>query len=268
MKVRIIAMVMMLVVLGSLVAGCGSSGGGQLVGIMKVLPYDVAEVTYVDIKAIAEDPDLEDMYGSLQDSFGELQEEVGIDFSDLHAMAYGYGEAGILVILKGKFDIDEFRSALKDTDTEEDEYRGLEIWTKDNTTLAFLEEMLIFGDMDTVKVSIRVSQGEETSMYDDEDVKAVIDKLPAGIMIFLQGEEALYNIDGLVGGVSIRKSADGEGTLEIKGWYKFRSETSAEAALADLEDYLKDYFDATDMNGQLKGEFIEITGKTDIPSID
>jgi hypothetical protein len=137
---------------------------------------------------------------------------------------------------------------------------------EDDSVVAFLENMLVLGDTYNVKVAIEVSQGKETSMYDDEDVKSVVDKLPSGILVLIEREEAMYNVDALVGGVSLRKSAGGKVTLEIKGWYEFRDETSAEAALDDLKDYLKDYFNAINMDGQLKGEFIELTGESEIPS--
>ena len=268
MKAKIIvAMVIMLAVLGSLIAGCGQSKSGHLVGVMKVFPHDVADFTYVDIEALAEDPDLEDMYDSLRDSLGEFEENAGIDFSDIYSIAYGYNKAGMLMIFKGEFDLNYVRLALKDQDFEEDEYEGVEIWSEDDSTVAFIKDMLVFGDTDTVKASIRVSQGKETSMYGNDDVKTVVDKLPAGIMTLIQRVEAMPDIDALVGGVSIRKSAGGEGTLEIKGWYKFKDETSAEAALDDLEDELTDYFDTINMDCQLNGEFIEITGETDIPSL-
>lgn len=131
--------------------------------------------------------------------------------------------------------------------------------------VAFLKNMLVLGFEDAVKLSIRVSQGKETSLYGDQDVKSVVDRLPAGILISIEREVAMYNIQSLAGGVSIGKSARGEGTLEIKAWYKFSSETSAEAAQHDLEDYLEGWYDATHIESQLKGEFIELTGETDIP---
>jgi len=130
--------------------------------------------------------------------------------------------------------------------------------------MAFLEKMFIVGTTDSVEASIRVSRNEEPSLYGDKDIKSVVDKLPEGVIITISGGQVGYNIPALAGGFSFRKAASGT-TLEITGWCKFESEANAEAALDDVEYQTKNMWGATHMEGQLRGEFIELTGEMEIP---
>jgi len=50
--------------------------------------------------------------------------------------------------------------------------------------------------------------------------------------------------------------------------FKFSSETSAEAALHDLEEYVPKSGHVTNIESQLASEFIEITGEQAIDVID
>ncbi len=269
MKAKILTILVVMAVLVSCITGCGSKKGGYLIEIMKTLPHDTPTVIYMDVELMTEDPDLEDMYNDVLESWDdflayEANIASAIDFSHVRAFTKTDSRKVYLIAIKGEFDLQDIRDALLEQDFMQGEYEGVEVWTDDSHAFAFLKKMIVSGHTDSVETSIRVSQNDEPSMYGNEDVKSIVDKMPAGFYtLILTGDTwGKSNSLLLAGGISMRK---GDGTIEIKGWFKFESETDAEAVLSDLEDTMKEFCGATQIEGQLRGQFIELTGEMEIP---
>ena len=102
-------------------------------------------------------------------------------------------------------------------------------------------------------------------MYDNENMKVVADRLPSGISYSVFGSDVMYSTEVLAGSICWENSTSGDGVLDISGWLKFDSETSAEAAMENIEDALGWEFDATNTEASLSGQFIEITAEMEIP---
>ncbi|UCB43401.1 MAG: hypothetical protein JSV77_01770 [Dehalococcoidales bacterium] len=270
MKGKIIAIIIALVaVTGSIIAIFFLQQRGYLTEIIQILPDDINLVSYVNAESLAEDPDLEYWHNSLVDNTGRTIEDViGIDLSGAQALVTAYTSfyEGFIIVIKGDFDLEDVRDALIENDFIKGEYEGENIWTWTEEPLAvvFVKEMIIFGVTDSVKAVVYVNQNDELTLYSDEDIKSIVDRLPVGISSAIyRGEEAFGDISAVAGGTSITK---GNGVLEIKGWFKFESEADAEAALQDVKDLMNDMWNTTDMDGRLRGQFIELTGETAIPT--
>jgi hypothetical protein len=275
MKTKIFSFVLVVAVLSSLILGCGAKVSA-LVEFVKLLPNNTNALVYLNVASIVKDPDLADMYGNLQDVMAEIEDDYGIALSSINVLAVAYYRDGGAVVITGNYDINSVRNALEyqqEQDFTEDEYMGVEIWRVKDYVLAFPEGMFVMGpSVDTVKSFIELSLGEGSSLYDDEHVKSVVDWLPDGINTLIEREghvlvEEVGNINViqyLAGGISFTKSTNTEGTMQIQGCYKFDSASDAEAALAGLEDYFINAIDATNVSSQLKSEFIELTGETEL----
>jgi len=272
MKIKAITMLMVLAVLASGIAGCSQAKGDNMVQVMKIAPENALSITYFDLDAIKEDPDCEHRYDDMRGSIGSEMWR-NIQISDISGYAIIGVERGTLFLQIGKYDIKDIRNNLKEQGYTEGEYRASEIWTSDIFGMAMaytiIGNMVICGDKDTVEACLRVHKNDEPSMYDNKDVKSVLDKLPAGIFHIIiktiSERDSIYH--GLrTGGFSISNLKTGDEVLDIKGWFKFESEADAEASLEDVKDIGEGFFFSADVDidVQLKGQFIEITGEMDI----
>jgi len=265
MKVRILAILVALAVLVSSITSC-TAKDIDLIEVLKITPDDAGGVMCFDIESLESDPDLADWYSSLQGQLFFPTLPLLLDSSDIRTSAAAASLGIFLWIFIGELDHQGIRDFLIEEGYEAGKYEGVEIWTSTEELLvmALLEKTFIAGNTDSVEASIRVIRNKKPSLYDNRDIKSVVDKLPEGIMITITGGQVSLNIPVLAGGFSLRKVASGT-TLEIEGWFKYESEVNAEAALSDAEYLIKNMWDATQISSQLRGEFIEFTGEMEIP---
>ena len=264
MKVKILTIVVLLVILASSIAVCKPKES-YLVQVMKLAPEDTLAIGCTDIKALANDPDLEYWYDGTIDTSGYMM--VDIDASDISASAAITTDLDYIFILTGDFNLEDARDALTEEDFVEGEYRGVEIWTNYyEDAVAFIDNMVIAGDKDMVEACIRIHNNEEPSMYDNEDMKAVVDKLPVAIVYMVFGPDVIYSIEVLSGSFCWRNLTSGDGVLDMLCWFKFDNKASAEAAMTEgIEDDLSQELGFTITDAHLRGQFIEVTGEVEIP---
>ncbi len=266
MKTRIIGIIIILGVLISLITGCFREAHSSVKEMMEVLPDDIFAFMSIDLEALRADDDLEDIYDSMWGSEDELSEELGIYPSEINTIAVAYSyDYDMWGFIKGDYYIDEILDTFEDKGYGHDEYRGVEIWSADYEVFAFLGNMLVTaGSEDSLRASIRISTGEGTSMYSNEDYRDVLNRLPAGIITMLMQEE--YE-EYLAAGFTMRKSTGTNDTMEINGCFKFSSEQEAKNNIQQMEDDLESG-DAYNINLNQKGEFIEITWEIDMADFD
>ncbi len=263
MKARIITALLMLAVLVSCITTCKTKGG-YLVNVMKLAPENAGAVYCTEIKAWAEDPDLSFAYDEMISGLGYVIPFV--ETSDISVYAEFDIDWGPIIVLFGDFNLKDVRDALTEEDYVEGEYKGIEIWTDDyDDAVSFIDNMIVYGYKDSVEACIRVYKNEESSLYDNEDMKVVVDKLPAAIVQMVFGPDEMYSIEVLSGSICWRNSTSGDEVLDISGWLKFDSEASAEAAMENIEDDLSWELVVTVTDARLSGQFIEITGEMEIP---
>ena len=114
-------------------------------------------------------------------------------------------------------------------------------------------------------------------MYDNEDMRAVADKLRSGIISWVFGPDYMDYLDYidypyhtvyreiLAVGIRYQKQQHDDEVWDITGWFKFDSEASAEAALEYIEYAFESEFSPTQISSRLSGQYIEITGEKEIP---
>ena len=234
---------------------------------MKIAPINTDMVTCIDIEAMAEDPDFSYIYDYMISYMSSEIDDIDMDVSTVSTFATVETAWDYILVLIGDFDLEDVRGTLEYNYFVEGEYRGVEIWANDlsDDAVAFIGNMIIYSDKDSVEACIRCHKNEDSSMYDDKDMKSVVDRLPAAIGYDVFGSGYMYNVEILAGGTCVQNQQPDDEVLDITGWYKFDSAASAETALEDIEDEFEYEYDATQISSQLRGQFIELTGEMEIP---
>jgi len=267
MKTKTTSVLIVLVVLASVITACMPTDN-YLVQVMKIAPINTDMISCMDMEAIVEDPDFSYTYDYIINYLSyHLLDDIDMDISTVSAFATAETDLHSIFILVGDFNLEDIRGALEYNYFVEGEYKGIEIWTNDllEQSLAFIDNMIVVSDITSVETCIRCHKNEDSSMYDDEDIKSVADRLPAAVGYYVFGSDYMYDIEILAGGTCVQNKQPNDEVLNITGWYKFDSATSAETSLRDTIDEFEYEYSATLISSKLRDEFIEITGETSTP---
>lgn len=264
MRIRIAAVVVALGIVGALMPACSSGAGGALKGIMEVLPDDVSYFSYFDVEAMRTDRNYRDMYDKMRDDLGDsLLDDLGQYSRDVDSVAFAYSEDSYAYwgVITGDLDVDEFRYAMEENGYDEDDYRDVEVWSDGYEAYSLINNMIVFVDEeDEIRSAIRLADDSAGSMYDDEDYRDVLSRLPSGVYTVLgQDDYEEYRSYG----ISIGSSGDDD-VLAFTACFKFSSERRAEDNMRDLEEEMERSFDLYGIDSSQSGEFITITGEIDI----
>lgn len=226
-KIAAIVSILSIVVV---IASSGCFGGGcRLKDMAKMVPEGESGISYFDLQTTRDDKDLYDLYKLWEEELNKGFEDIGVDWDDINYMATtDEGLYSFTGILGGRFDLKDVREELEYQDFDVDAYKGVEFWTVDNTAVAINGHELIIGDVEFVKNCINVMRGSRASLYEDKDIKAVIDKLSDGIAAAVTTKTPSSYRNALVMGYVIAK--EDENTLKAKGIIKFGSDDEAEDA--------------------------------------
>lgn len=262
MKLRAIISVLgltCLLALGVASSGCASKAGAD--SAIDKMPWDANRFVYVDVEELRSDEDMADLYDAWKGSAGPMLTTRGIDRSAVDWAAYGPS----VTFLGGKFDLAEIRHELDDRNYTDDEYRGVEVWTRPfgNELVALMGSLVIIGNEASVEESIRVIKDDEDSLGDDADVADVLKRLPDGALtevytgnwlvdLVLSGYEAV--------GLSAQKQDDQ--TLKITLVVKFDDEDYARDAAVQIEDYMDLQYRRVDVTRD--GQYVIGTAELDI----
>ena len=229
------------VLLAMALASVGCASGNGLTDMLAKVPEDTASLKYVDVQALRNDADLDDLYDAWKAAVDTRLEAHGIDHGDVNVFALGKGSDQRFILLVGKFDLDEVRDELGDRHYDKGEYKGVEVWKKqpgwgaeDYSEVAIMGSLLILGNEAGVEGCIGVIEEGESSWLNEADLKDVSNRLPGGVYVGL--EEKLTGISSLEAyGISAKKQD--AGTLAIAGVAKFQEEDDADHA-EDAIEYL------------------------------
>ncbi len=262
MKLRAIISVLgltCLLVLGVVGSGCASKAGAD--SAIDKMPWDANRFVYVDVEELRSDEDLADLYDAWKDSAGPMLTMRGIDRSSVAWAAYGPS----LTFLGGKFDLVEIRRELDDRNYSDDEYRGVEVWTRPfgNELVALMGDLVIIGNEASVEESIRVMKDDEDSLGDDADVADVLKRLPDGALTEVHTDNWL--VDLVLSGyeaVGLSAQKQDDETLKIKVVVKFDDDEYARDAVVQIEDYLDPQYSRVDVTRD--GQYVIGTAELDI----
>ena len=258
---RILLCVVALVVLvPAAVAMVGCSSGSGSVAMMKKLPEDSDGFTFVDIAAMRDDDDLSDAYDQFKDEIKSRYDSLGISASDVDRMIMG----GSVVILEGRFDLEDVSDELEDNDYDDDRYKDVDTFEGVMSVALVSEDCIVVGSsMNDVKDCIAVIKGDSDSLRQDEDISAVVDRVPGGIMVSASTSE--YYLDCKAEAYSVAK--DDSDTVRVTAVFRFTSEGAADDARSTIEaDWeSRDYYSGVEVT--VDGEYVEATADVDIDDI-
>jgi hypothetical protein len=264
--------VMLLLSLTVVLVGCGggkggSGGGGakDAVAMMGKLPKDARAFSFVDVKAIRADTDLNQAYNSIKDSL-ESEEGLGggsgVSAEDVDSMVQG----GSVMILEGRFDLGELRKGLEGKGYDDTEYKGVDTWEDDLSIALVSASCIVIGyDMESLKACIEVINGNGDSLQDDTNIQDLVGRLPSGIVIYsYSGEWEEYEGLENCGYSLVKKTAD---TMRVTAIYQFQDESAASAATGDIEKDTKAEIEgttATNVAVTRDGKYVKATGDVEI----
>ena len=233
---------------------------------MDLIPGDAHGGMYLDFKSMREDKDLSAVYeGMAVGQFEWGEEIVGVSASQVDFMvSYGAG-----VVFGGSFNDDKVREDLGELEFQEGTYEDAELWTGYHGELgegavAILKGGLIYGEPDTVKSHMRVINGTETSLYQNEDIKQLLNRLPGWSPIFLWLEcdhsgEGQFGFPDALAGVMVLGKADKD-NLKAAVVIEFRSKIAATEGLTGAEIFFE-YTEGTEIEVNQSGTYVEIEAK-------
>ena len=263
MRVKIIGVLVALGILISLTAGCGGGASSIIKEIMQLLPDDTDYLMYADIASLRSDRDFEDQYDDLESMFEYDLDMIGLDASDVDSVTFAVSDDYYCewTFITGDFDLDDFRDALEDDYYDEDEYRGVEIWSDGYDAYALIDDMIVYcDDEDALEDAIKRSVGEgSSSMYDDEDFADVFNQTPSGVLVGIgEGGWSEYRCVGFSFSKASRDS------VELNACFKFSSAGKAEDYERDIEDEVEYMGDVYDIDVRRSGDCVIATAEMDI----
>lgn len=222
---------------------------GTVIDVMKQVPTG-SVIGYTNLRNMRED---EDLAGEAYPNFvGIMLSDVGIPEAAISIDKLAYCNGAYLIW--GDFDLKKIRGYLKDESWQQDTYRDVEVWYREDgnvNEIALFKGEIIMGGKDCVKPIIRVMKGEYKSLYDNKDMLDVVNKLPDGFTITMGMPEAPFRFEGagrmsgtsffgedygvvpVCFGSSQKKISKDE--LKIDTIYKFNDERTAEDVANKME---------------------------------
>ena len=275
MKLKILITALLLLTLIGANTGCiCSRGGGNFVELMKKVPVDSTSIDYWATGRVADDEDLlNNIYTVFKDSSEANQlKEIGVLLVNIKqsVKASGFYQGqGVVTVFSGSFNIKDVERSMEAEDYNTTPWHEVGIWTPNEdgqgyTSVALLNDTILMASEENLKPCIdTLVKEDEESLYEDSNVKAVVDKLPDGVVINVsransEGSEENYE-DLIAYGKSYSKESSGETVkLKLTAIYMFQDNLTAGQAVDEIEEYLgsKSF---TEIKAEREGNFVRAT---------
>jgi len=271
---KIAALVILSMIMAGMSAfcGCGGGGMGDCEENMKMVPVDSIAYSYWNIGIMESDEELWDMYYIFKESAqAEQITDMGLPRSaidDASKALLGFGSLvnATVRVMKGDFKAQDVERYLEKEGYQKSTYQEIGIWTppagKGYEPMAVKDNTLLMGQEAALQAAIDVMiKSEKKSLYDNQNIKLVVDRLPAGILVYLgtaasAGEESYEDL--VAYGKSLRM-AD-EDRLHLTAVYMFQDAFTAGNAEGSIKDYLGTQ-NFTDIKAERQDNFIKVTAK-------
>ena len=222
------------------VAGCSSgtkeiaSAKDRFMSMMQMLPSNVSEFTFFDVYALRTDENLSSEWSYYNDNiFGFGNDSVSNNINGL-CMVYPSN----IWMFEGDFTLDQLMGSAANGSYN---YGGFNVlYTAYNSSMVLINSTAINGDDEDVRSCIDVVNGNESSLYENENVKAILDRLPTGFVFDVQivnNVSAAENIGLLLEGGSMAKSGDNDIETAV---YQFNTSDAAHQYVATAGNVSKD----------------------------
>jgi len=204
--------------------------------MMRQTPENAIYFTFVDAKELRGDNDLEHLYEAWRDNLGGALDECGIVADDVNLTAMGAASEGVgYYLIDGSFSPREISDELDSLGFDEDEYRGVALWERNGESVAVMEDLFILGTGQGVRDCIEVIKGEKDSLWDNQDAKDVVDRLPDGINVKYISHPQYMAYEGMTAQATSLERKD-EDTLKMTGVFMFEDEDAARDAVAAIKE--------------------------------
>ncbi len=242
---------------GAKTSSSDQPGAGAL--MMKSVPKNFAVEGYVFLDIAVMRNDFQDMYASYQDAF-QLLGDYGIKFDEVDELA----NSGLaLFLVRGRFNLARIREELGIRDYVKRDYLGVEVWESNaidfKDWVAFADGMMLAGYKNNVINCIEVLVEGEDSLYLHDDVREVMERLPAGLDMSVAALESKNPL--LAQGESLQK-IDGS-TMKLTVVHKYADEQGAQNGAneiaQDMQQFLSDALQ--DIDVQQEDQFVILTAK-------
>jgi len=222
--------------------GCAADQGGGMdrergvADMMMKTPENAAYLSFVDAKELRSDNDIEHLYEAWRDNLGRALDDCGIVADDVNLTAMGMSSEGVgYYLIDGSFNPREVGDKLGSLGFDEDEYRGVELWERNGESVALMEGLVILGTGQGVRDCIEVTNGEKDSLWDNQDVKDIVDRLPDGFSVKYICHPQHMAYEGMKAQATCLEKKD-EDTLKMTGVFMFEDEDTARDAVTEIKE--------------------------------
>ena len=240
------ALAIIVVVVLLFVTGAIGGSNPQPKSVLDLIPDEAHAVVRMDLQRILENDLLAEAFLDSEDDF-EWLDKLGIDPDELTEMTMAGSDVGELVVLKGNFDFDYIRDEMEDADSEENAYRGYEVWEDvDGGAGAFLDGYIIVSDavrpVENVLKNLYNGSGSLEQADEDNEMKQILEKVGSGFVVTASTSDACRaeRCEGYGWALTEVDESAEEGKVEIA--LLFRNERAAERA-ADDYDQVADFLE-------------------------
>ena len=181
--VRILSLIIGVVLLVIALIFCfRGSDKNDFVRMAKMLPEDIGEFTFFDVSMLQADEDLQSTWNSIKEYY--VGEDIyGENVSKITSIGIA-GSASNVSMYAGDFDLEQMTSMIEHSSMESFEYEGITVWMDQNaSSTAVIDNVVFVGSSEDIRLCINVSNGKSASLYDNKDVKEVIDRIPDGYVL-------------------------------------------------------------------------------------
>jgi len=228
----------------SVFGGC-SSDTKDFADIMAKIPVGSADFGYWDVGKLSKDADLAELYAAFRSSRQAQQlVDIGGGLFVLERAARASGADGEVTVLEGDLNRTDIERRLRENDYAETRYRETGIWSPRNgegqDSVGLQKNAMLMAGSDYLKLCIdTVAQEQAYSLYDDQYVRLLVDRLPQGLMVYVhKADSASVQVytDLIASGESYRK--EGQDRLKLTAIYMFQDSDAAGKARMEIEDQL------------------------------
>lgn len=252
----------------------GNEPDGRVIEMLKAMPTDQIEFfMYQDVAALLADSDFSQYAWTEGETLDAAFRADHVDAIALMMMDSEEGFYPFVALMHGTFSFDAVTSGLPDNAAHR-EYGGDDLWDVPTEEEFFGMSGNCLGvsknigveamHEELVKRCLDALSGQQTSLYDDPNVRAVISRLPESLAMvcFVESDDESPEYAGLQ--VTAMSGAKKDAvTIAMSAVAKFESAESARNAVSEMEAEILSEDDIRNVRVDQDGEFIHISGEMD-----
>jgi len=257
--VRILSLIIGVVLLVIALVFCfRGSDKDDFIRMVKMLPEDLGELTFIDVNVLQSDSDMISIWNQAKEQL--LGEDI---YGENVSKITGFGIAGSeneMMLYAGDFDLEQVTSIIEQGSVESFEYEGVTIWTDQYAlSTAVMDGVVFVGSSEWIQQCVDVNKGEESSLYDNKDARDVVSGLPGGYVLGVSVMNSSENSYGLLAvGMAVSKQ---NGNISQISLLKFDDSDAAQEYITMVESQIPEDYDVTQ-----DGQYVKISSTSEIPS--